>query len=200
MAKVEKPAEPKESLKKSILSEIRQWLEDKIKSARKWAKPRATRVAKRYGGPVGIGLIILLISLSLFLPKDQFQKAKENLVQNPRSLESYLALIEEYLRNNQVNEAEKQLLLAEQIQPSDYQVHQLWQKKKELSPEDIKELIKYWEKVVAEKPDYRDGYFQLALLYYKLYNNEKAKEYLEQSLILDPNFEPAKELKEVLGN
>ena len=75
---------------------------------------------------------------------------------------------------------------------------ELWQRKKEANPEEIKELIQSWEKILAEKPNYRDGYLQLALLYYKLYEDEKAAEYLQEALIIDPNFEAAKQLERTL--
>lgn len=166
-------------VKKDIRGKVGSWLEN--------------------NGPLaGVALIILLVSLSLFLPKDRFQQAKERLVRNPNDFEAHLILAEKYLNNNQLEKAEKELLLAQKIQPSSYQVTQLWQRMKESNPEDIKELIKGWEQIVSEKPDYRDAYLQLALFHYKLYENEKAKDYLQKALELDPNFEPAKEMEKIL--
>ena len=49
-------------------------------------------------------------------------------------------------------------------------------------------------------PDYRDGQFKLALLSYQLKDFNKANEYLNNAMMLDPNFEKGKELKEFLRN
>ena len=186
---------------------IKPWLENKIAAVRKVAKPRAAK-ASRYGAPAGVALIILIISLSFFLPKNHFQRAKERLARDPNDFEAHLILAEEYLKNNQLEEAEKELLFAQQLQKSGggilgvavSSLDQLWWKKQGSNPKDIKELISYWEEVVAEKPDYRDGYLRLALLHFKLYENKEAREYLEKALGFDPNFEPAKEMERILGD
>lgn len=169
----------------------------KDKADRSWYKPWLDPGSKAM---VGVVLIILLILLSVFLPKSQFQQAKEQLVKNPNDFEAHLILAEEYLNNNQIDEAEKELLLAQQIKQSSYQATELWQRKQESDPRDVKKLIKRWEQVISKRPDYRDGYLQLTILRYKLYENEKAREYLDKALKLDPNFEPAREMERILGH
>lgn len=171
-----------------------------MKKIKKWVEENVVLV--------GVILTIFLINLSLFLPKDRFQQAKERLVRNPSDLQAHLILAEEHLKNNQIDEAERELLWAEKhlrggVAPAAYLggesvFDRLWQQKRYSDPEDIKELIKYWEGIVSEKPDYRDGFIQLALLHYKLYQNEKAKEYLQKALELDPNFKPAREMEKIL--
>lgn len=194
MAKVKK--EIREPKKKAF----KPWLEDKISSARKQAKSRAARAAQRYGGPAGVALIILLISLSLFLPKNEFQRVKERLAQSSSDFEAHLALAEEYLKNNQFEAAEKELLLAQESQSPKIlglvtiNLEKVRERKRQSNPTDIRKLITLWEKITQEKPDYRDGYFQIAVLYYKLGENEKVREYVEKTLLLDPNFEPAGKL------
>lgn len=59
--------------------------------------------------------------------------------------------------------------------------------------------VSYWRQVVAKYNDYRDGYFMLALLEYRLGNMNKVGEYLEKVRALDPNFVKAKELEKVIG-
>jgi tetratricopeptide (TPR) repeat protein len=44
-----------------------------------------------------------------------------------------------------------------------------------------------WEKIVAEKPDFRDGWLQLAAAYLENGNQEKAQEALNHARNLDPN-------------
>lgn len=58
--------------------------------------------------------------------------------------------------------------------------------------------ISHWEKVAATYPGYRDAYFTLAVLYYQLNEKEKAREYLEKALTIDPNFEKGRELERKL--
>lgn len=58
------------------------------------------------------------------------------------------------------------------------------------------EDVKKWEKVVARYKDYKDGYLELATLEYKLGNVNKAKEYLNKALIIDPNSKEGRALEE----
>lgn len=60
--------------------------------------------------------------------------------------------------------------------------------------------LKTWEKVVSQKPNYRDGYFKLAIIYYQLKDLDKAKENLDKAFELDPNFEKGRELESILEN
>jgi hypothetical protein len=62
----------------------------------------------------------------------------------------------------------------------------------------LNELV-FWQNEVKLKPDYRDAYFSLALLNYQLKDLNKSNEYLEKTMLLDPNFEKGKELKELLN-
>ncbi|MDO8515406.1 MAG: hypothetical protein Q7S14_02815 [bacterium] len=50
--------------------------------------------------------------------------------------------------------------------------------------------IIYWEKITTNYPNYRDGYFKLAVLNWKLFNEEKTTYYLGLVRELDPNFVP----------
>lgn len=43
-----------------------------------------------------------------------------------------------------------------------------------------------WERILLERPDYRDGWIQLAAIYYKLGNKEKAREAIGKAKVLDP--------------
>ena len=183
---------------------------NKTARARKLSEHRAAKAARRWGAPAGVALIVFLFISSFFIPKDAFQQAKENLLKNPNDFQAQITLAEEFLTNNQFEEAEKALLLAEnQIHQSTSQVlgektnpqlEELWQRKYYSDSEDIKRLIAAWEEIIAEKPNYRDGYLQLAYLHYKLYEDNKAKEYLEKAIELDPNYELTRELEKKLDN
>ncbi|MCA9392507.1 tetratricopeptide repeat protein [candidate division WWE3 bacterium] len=45
--------------------------------------------------------------------------------------------------------------------------------------------------LVNDQPNYRDGYYLLGAAYYQKGDLEKAKENIEQTLSIDPNYEPA---------
>ena len=46
-----------------------------------------------------------------------------------------------------------------------------------------------WEQILIERPDYRDGWIELAALYYNLGEKQKAKEAVARAKDLDPNNE-----------
>ncbi len=56
--------------------------------------------------------------------------------------------------------------------------------------------IKFWQSAVDRFPNYRDAYFELAILNYQLKNFTKAQGYLNKVLKLDPNFKEANALEE----
>jgi len=197
------------------------WFENKIQKIRNLSQHQAARAAYKYAGLAGVVAILTASLVSFFLPKDEFQLLKEKLIRNPNDFEANLQMAEKFLENNQLEEAEKVLRLAQQHlrgggappsagrhlggemilgEQANTKLNELWQQKYYSDPEDIRRLIAAWEKIIEEKPNYRDGYLQLAILHYKLYENEKAKEYLQKTLDLDPNYEPARELEEILGD
>jgi hypothetical protein len=59
--------------------------------------------------------------------------------------------------------------------------------------------ITHWQKVTQKYSDYRDGYFQLALLQYQLGNEQLANRYVEKSLAVDPNFASGRAFQEKLA-
>lgn len=60
--------------------------------------------------------------------------------------------------------------------------------------------IVYWQEVLQKYTNYRDGYYSLALLYYKQGNLEKARQMANKTLDLDPNFTPSQDLIRQIGN
>lgn len=180
------------------------WVRDKIKEIRKITKPQAKRLqrlTKKFGSLGIVTLIAGSLITSFFLPKDKFQLTKERLIKNPNDLEAQLILAKEFLKNNQFEEAEKILKIA-QFNPQSpiykSEIEKLWQKKHYSDPKDIKILIKSWEEIIEKYPNYRDGYLQLAYLYAKISQKEKSKEVLNKALELDPNFEVSQKLEKFL--
>lgn len=66
-----------------------------------------------------------------------------------------------------------------------------WKKFSSLQTQEARlyQEVSYWQDVTTKFANYRDGYFSLAVLYYRLGNDAKAKENLEKVLSIDPRFE-----------
>ena len=82
-----------------------------------------------------------------------------------------------------------------------YSLYDSYKKKQEIDKkrQEIVNNILYWEKVVDKYKDFRDGYFQLAVLEYRIRNFDKSKHYLDKVLALDPNFAQGRKLEEILN-
>jgi len=61
-----------------------------------------------------------------------------------------------------------------------------------------KELI-YWKNTAGKYKSYRDVYFKIAAIEYKLGNTQESKNYIKKALELDPNFKEAKVLGVQVG-
>lgn len=187
------------------------WLENKIVAARIMAKPVAARAVSRFGLPVGAAAFLLIVLFSLLLPKDQFQISKEKVFKNPNDIEAHLNLAEEFLKNNDLQKTETELVKTYNIQhttnnkegekvlSATSRFEELWQKWQEENPTELKKLIEKREKFVSENPTYRDGYLKLTLYYFKLGNPDKAKENLQKAIALDPNYEVSRKIEKELG-
>ncbi len=57
-----------------------------------------------------------------------------------------------------------------------------------------------WEQVLAERPDYRDGWIQLSAIYLKLGEKQKALEAILKAKSLDPHNQTILSLEEAIGN
>lgn len=74
------------------------------------------------------------------------------------------------------------------------------QKQKEINFEKtkIESEIKLWEAISAKYQGYKEAYYQLALLNYRIGETDKSRNYIERALYLDPNFEKARDLQKTL--
>ncbi len=135
--------------------------------------------------------------------------AKLIVMLNPHDISSHLLLTQAYLEQGDMEAVERELTLAQGLTANSLSVTtssvlgtslsplKIWQKIQN-EPQRIKEEIVYWQKIVAERPSYRDAYLQLAILNYQIYENQKAKDYLNKALELDPNFEPTQKLEKII--
>jgi len=145
--------------------------------------------------------LFLNLHSSLFPENERLSQAKKEVLNSPLDAKTHLGLARVYLDMRSLEAAEKELSLAKgltSIESSDLKSAKEALEKAKEKPEKIRQEISFWEKVVKEKPDYRDAYFQLAVLNYQLSQKGATVKYLRKTLELDPNFEPAKKLEKLL--
>lgn len=65
--------------------------------------------------------------------------------------------------------------------------------------QNLQNQISFWQSVVDKYDGYKDAYFRIGLLEYQLGDFQKARNYNEKALLLDPNFEDAKNLEVILN-
>lgn len=69
----------------------------------------------------------------------------------------------------------------------------------EEEPKKLKEQEVFWQTIAAQRPDYRDGFIQLAAISYQLNDNQKTVSYLDIARTLDPNFPAIQKLAKLLA-
>lgn len=80
-------------------------------------------------------------------------------------------------------------------------LHNLQKQKEQSFQRDIlTSELKTWESIAQKFPNFKDAYFELAVLSYRLRDFRKAREYIKKALFLDPNFEKAKELLKIVNS
>lgn len=67
-----------------------------------------------------------------------------------------------------------------------------------LQRENLQNQKNFWQSVSQKYGSYKDAYFRMALLDYRLGDFEKAKEENNKALLLDPNYNDAKSLQKIL--
>lgn len=156
--------------------------------------------------PFGLLILSLFLVSSLLIslfPSNIFDQSRINLIKNSDDIKSRLNLVENLLSTKQYNEARNELISVRtqnnnQVLGASTEIDNLWQKYQENNPQELNKLISYWESVVNKTPTYLNGWVYLGYYQFQLGNIEEAKESIKQALSIDPNFEPAKELKNLL--
>lgn len=157
-----------------------------------------------------MAIFLFLTVHSLIFPEDEtLERARLEVLKDPGNPTPHFRLGKIFLERNDFNVAKEEFRLAEIFSKKE-----TWEenvlgatspplallKKAMEAPEEIAAEISFWEKIVKEKPDYRDAYLRLAVLNYQLHKKEEAREYLKKVIDLDPNFEPARELGEIISS
>lgn len=165
-------------------------------------------------------LILLLFLISNYLRPKEIQKLKtqinaaltqndlsngyrlvnQTLLLSPNDPALHLTLAQIYQKTNNWDKAAQELQLAAQLDPNNKQLLINLQNTENIlnEPRKIQEQVSFWEKEVKSKPDYRDGWLQLAKGYYQLYQTDKAKLSLNHAWQIDPNYQPTKDFLEIV--
>lgn len=138
------------------------------------------------------GLVLVAILSSLVTVSPAF-KAQERAAWWPWSAKRHAEMALIWFENGNEDQAIKELKKANKKSQSLTKAEE-----KVRQPEKIRQEIASWEKIIEEKPYYRDVLLRLALLNYRLYEDEKAVDYWERANYLDPNNEEVKQVKKVI--
>lgn len=137
-------------------------------------------------------LIFSTLLLNLATGKDNFEKAKTNILDNPQSKKAHQSLGEILLKQNQLSQASIEFQLADNT----LELKTLEDIISE--PQKILSQISHWEKIIAKFPNYRDAHIKLAILNLKIGRNSEAKSNIEKALEIDSNNEVARKLLSLL--
>lgn len=64
---------------------------------------------------------------------------------------------------------------------------------------ELQRRLDFWKKEVKIHPNYRDAYFNLALISYQLKDFDSSIYNLQKALEIDPNFEKGRQFQEILS-
>lgn len=147
-----------------------------------------------------LSVIFLLLLIEILWPNNFLEKAKNNVASWPRSAKSHLRFSQALFQAGHQDLAEKEMRLAQKslkITTSE----KLFQETEAIitEPEKIQEEINSAEEILKEKPWYRDIFLNLAILYDRLYQEEKSQEYFENAFYLDPLNKEVQKIGKALG-
>lgn len=140
-------------------------------------------------------LAILTLHGSLFPEQETLTLLTRAILIQPFNPEPHRKLGEFLLRQGAIAQAQQELTLAKDL--GDSQAQQAY----ELQQRSLKQLqqqVEVWEKQVQTRPDYRDAYLQLALLYYQLGERAQARENIAKARQLDPVYPAVKQLTDLV--
>lgn len=157
-----------------------------------------------------LAVLTALLATQLY-PTNSLTQAQTAVLLSPRNVSSHLLLSQKYLASGNMPAVERELTLTQSLN-TPYDLHPTASvlgitlsplkilENIKAEPQQIRNEIAFWEKVVAEKSGYRDAYLQLTILNYKIYQIDRAKKYLEKAKEIDPNYEKVQELENLFKN
>lgn len=147
-------------------------------------------------------IVLILITALLnfhgrvFPENEQPAVLKQAILEKPFEAKAHQALGNYFLNHNQIASARKEFKLASLFGfRGTAGIFSAVNSKKE----SLKKEIYFWEKIIQNRPDYRDAYLKLAALYSQLRENESARDYLQKAYVIDPSCPEVKKLQETLA-
>jgi len=150
--------------------------------------------------------LFVIIIISYFLPQNKIQKAKLDAGRWPWRAKKQISLVKVFFENNQEQKAKQQLAFSKKIlflSPFNYKkIKQEIDNNKNIlnQKKEIQEKITYWEEIIQNKPNYRDVSLYLSLLYYQIWEQQKAETYWKKAFWLDPNNSFIQKVGEIVNN
>jgi len=132
-----------------------------------------------------------------------FHRIKRQLIKNPNDLNSHLALSKIYRETNNLTMAKEEVLKAKQYSNGNKTVSNLINselariERMENKPQELKTEITKLERISSLYPNYQNLWIKLSILYWQVFDLEKAKFSLDNAQRLDKNSQYLKLLKEM---
>lgn len=138
---------------------------------------------------------LLCFLTNYIYPKNEITKIKLKTAQWPLSITNHLQLSKIFFQTGHLSQAEEEINQAQKL----YQLFKFFDFNEKLEkkinkginlvnqPKKINQQIKVWQKILKTKPNFRNAYWNLSLLYYQKWENEKALTAWKKSFYLDPN-------------
>lgn len=145
-----------------------------------------------------LGMLYLFFLIFPF-PQSLFTKTKLQIYGNKNAQLLHVVLADYFVSSFDYQSAKKELRLALAGKPNpEIEIKLKMVSSWETKPEALMQELISWQKITKEKSDYRDGFFQEALILYQLKRLNEAKTALKKVFFLDPNFSPGRQLEKQL--
>lgn len=157
---------------------------------------------------------IILVLIFLFLASFLIEKGKtyaniddeniasiyEKLREKPNSEVLHFKLGRALQKNGNFDDSIREFLIAKELglQPTLVNDALIQIQNSKISYVKVSGELAKWQKIVTEKPDYRDGWYQLSLLQWRISEIDQAKQSITKAIEIDPNYKPAVEFRNFL--
>ncbi len=156
--------------------------------------PRISRIISRI--TITLLLLVLVIYSSSQIIKNiqkpnNFQQLQQAILSHPVGGSEHNALGQYYEANDDIQNAKKEYVLAQQFGDKQASLDLVRLAQKERAPQVMQLNLLVWQRFVTEHPDYRDGWMEIATLWWMLGDKVQAETALKKVLMLDSAYAPA---------
>jgi len=151
---------------------------------------------------ISLAILFIILLVSYFWPRDNFINSQLAVIRWPYSIKKRLNLTKAFFDVGDLEKAKLEVKQTNNLYQSFKFIDLQGNLKQQLittndlinQPEKIKKQINFYETVLINKPNFRDVYLHLSLLYYQLWQDDKARENWQKAFYLDPNNEVVQEV------